>query len=156
MKLGKTALITGALLSTAVVMSSAWAAKQSPQEAAIEYRQSAFTMIKNHFGPMAGMIKGDVEFNAEAFAKNAQAVATLSQFPINGFIEGSYEGETGAKPEIAAKMEDFKAKMETFKVEAANLAKAAEGAKDADALKPQFGKVAESCKACHDTYRKED
>lgn len=156
MKLGKTALITGALLSAAVVMSSAWAAKQSPQEAAIEYRQSAFTMIKNHFGPMAGMIKGDVEFNAETFAKNAQAVATLSQFPINGFIEGSYEGETGAKPEIAAKMEDFKAKMETFKVEAANLAKAAEGAKDAASLKPQFGKVAESCKACHDTYRKED
>lgn len=156
MTLGKTTLITGVLLSAVVVMSSAWAAKQSPQEAAIEYRQSAFTMIKNHFGPMAGMIKGEVEFNAETFAKNAQAVATLSQFPLNGFIEGSYEGETGAKPEIAAKMEDFRAKMETFKVEAANLAKAAEGAKDADALKPQFGKVAESCKACHDTYRKED
>lgn len=156
MKLGKTALITGAILSTAVAMGAAWAAKQTPQEAAIEYRQSAFTMIRNHFGPMAGMIKGEVEFNAEAFAKNAQAVATLSQFPINGFMDGSYEGETDAKPEIASKMEDFRAKMETFKVESANLAKAAEGAKDADSLKPQFSKVAESCKACHDAYRKED
>ncbi|HPY40438.1 MAG TPA: cytochrome c [Thiolinea sp.] len=156
MKLGKTALITGAVLSVTVAMTAAWAAKQTPQEAAIEYRQAAYTMIRNHFMPLAGMVKGEVEFNAETFAKNAQAVATLSQFPINGFIDGSYEGHTEAKPEIAAKMEDFKAKMETFKVEAANLAKAAEGAKDISALKPQFSKVAESCKACHDAYRKED
>ena len=156
MKFGQTAIITGAILSTAMVMGSAWAAKQTPQEAAMEYRQSAFTMIRNHFGPMAGMVKGDVPFDAAAFKKNADAVATLSQFPINGFIDGSYEGHTEAKPEIAAKMEDFKAKMETFKVEAANLAKAADGATDIAALKPQFGKVAESCKACHDTYRKED
>ena len=156
MKFGKVAILTGAILSAAIVMGSAWAAKQTPQEAAIDYRQSAFTMIRNHFGPMAGMVKGDVPFDAATFKKNADAVATLSQFPINGFIEGSYEGETGAKPEIAAKMEDFKAKMETFKVEAANLAKAADGASDIAALKPQFGKVGESCKACHDTYRKED
>ena len=46
--------------------------------------------------------------------------------------------------------------METFKVEAANLAKAAEGSSDLAALKPQFAKVAESCKACHDIYREKD
>ncbi|TXH62748.1 MAG: cytochrome c [Thiothrix sp.] len=156
MKFGKMAMITAAVLSTAIVMGSAWAAKQSPQEAAIEYRQSAFTMIRNHFGPMAGMVKGEIPFDAAVFKKNAEAVATLSQFPINGFIDRSYEGDTAAKPEIAAKMEDFRAKMETFKVEAANLAKAADGASDIAALKPQFGKVAESCKACHDMYREKD
>jgi cytochrome c556 len=156
MKLGKTSVVIAAILSSAVAMSAAWAAKETPQEAAIHYRQAAFTMIRGHFGPMAGMVKGEVEYNAETFAKNAAAVATLSQFPINGFIDGSYEGETDAKPEIASKMEDFKAKMETFKVEAANLAKEAATAKDIAALKPQFSKVAESCKACHDTYRKED
>ena len=156
MKLGKIALVTGAVLSVAVLMNSAWAEKKSPAESAIEYRQSAFTMIRHHFMPLAGMVKGEVEFNAETFAKNAEAVAALSQFPMNGFVDGSYEGETEAKPEIAAKMEDFRAKMETFKVESANLAKAAAGAKDIDSLKPQFSKVAESCKACHDAYRKED
>lgn len=156
MKLTKTTIITGTLLSAAIIMSSAWAAKQTPQEAAIEYRQAAFTMIRNHFGPMGGMVKGEVEFNAETFKKNAEAVAALSQFPLNGFIEGSYEGDTDAKPEIGAKMEDFKAKMETFKVEAANLAKVAAGSTDLAALKPQFSKVAESCKACHESYRKED
>ena len=156
MKFGKVAILTGAILSAAIVMGSAWAAKQTPQEAAIDYRQSAFTMIRNHFGPMAGKGKGDRPFVAAPFLKKKDAEAALIQIPIKGFIEGSYEGETGAKPEIAAKMEDFKAKMETFKVEAANLAKAADGASDIAALKPQFGKVAESCKACHDTYRKED
>lgn len=154
MKLGRTALIIGAFLSATVMMTNISAA--TPQENAIEYRQAAYTMIRNHFGPMGAMVKGETEFNAEAFAKNAQAVATLSQFPLNGFIDGSYEGDTAAKPEIAAKMEDFKAKMETFKVEAANLAKAATGASDLAALKPQFAKVAESCKACHDSYREKD
>ncbi len=153
--LKQTAFLTSAVLVGLIAAGTAWAAKQTPQEAAIDYRQSAFTMVKFHFGPMAAMVKGEMEFNAEAFTKNADAVAALSQLPINGFIDGSYEGETGAKPEIASNMDDFKSKMETFKVEAANLAKTAASG-DMAAIKPQFGKVAESCKACHDNYRKKD
>lgn len=130
-------------------------AKNSPEEDAIEYRQGAFSMIKHHFGPMAAMVKGEMEFDAEAFTKNAEAVATLSQFPIHGFIDGSYEGDTDAKPEIAENMDDFKEKMETFTVEAVNLAKVATDGGDMSALKPAFGKVGSSCKACHDDYRKE-
>ncbi|WML90347.1 c-type cytochrome [Thiothrix lacustris] len=128
--------------------------EKSPEEQAISYRQGAFTMIKHHFGPMAAMVKGDVEFNAAEFTKNAEAVAALSKFPINGFVAGSYSGETEAKADIELNAEDFKKKMETFQVEAATLAEVAKGG-DMAAIKPQFGKVGESCKACHKEYKED-
>lgn len=127
--------------------------QKSPEAMAIEYRKEAFHMIKYHFGPMAAMVKGEKDFNAEEFAKNAEAVAVLSKFPINGFIPGSDKGEkTEAKAEIWTNMDDFKKKMETFKVEATSLADVAKGG-DMNAIKPQFGKVGESCKACHKEYK---
>ena len=110
-------------------------------------------MIGYHFGGMAGMMKGKMGFDAEGFKKNAEAVAALSQLVGNGFVEGSYEGDTRAKKKIADNMDDFKQKLETFQVEAANLAKAAEGASDLEGLKPAFGAAGQTCKACHKAYR---
>ncbi len=144
------------ILATAsfAAASSAIADEKSPEDMAISYRQGAFTMIKHHFGPMAAMVKGETTFNAEEFTKNAEAVAALSKFPINGFVAGSYTGKTEAKPDIELNTEDFKKKMETFQVEAASLAEIAKGG-DLAAIKPQFGKVGESCKACHKEYKKD-
>jgi len=148
----KTLLVSG-MVALGLALTATAVAKSSPEEKAIEYRQGAFKMIGHHFGAMAGMLKGKVEFDAEAFKKNAEAVATLSQFPANGFVEGSYDGKTRAKKKIAENMDDFNKKLETFQIEAANLAEAADGASDLDALKPSFGKVGQSCKACHKAYR---
>lgn len=146
------ALTAAALGATSFVVADE---EKSPEENAIAYRQNAFHMIKYHFGPMAAMVKGDKEFNAEEFTKNAEAVAALSKFPINGFIAGSDMGDTEAKDTVWKNMDDFKKKMETFQVEAASLAEVAKGG-DMAAIKPQFGKVGESCKACHKEYREED
>ena len=44
--------------------------------------------------------------------------------------------------------------METFQVEAASLAEIAKGGDMAE-IKPQFGKVGESCKACHKEYKED-
>ncbi|PIE42613.1 MAG: cytochrome C [Gammaproteobacteria bacterium] len=148
------AITVTTVLTLSVASHSLWA-KNTPEEDAIEYRQSAFKMIKQHFGPMAAMVKGKIDFDAETFKKNAEAVAALSQLVGNGFIDGSYEGDTDARPEIAENAADFKEKGETFQIEAANLAKIAADGGDLSALKPAFGKVGGSCKACHDDYRKE-
>ena len=152
--LQKTLAITLAIASVGIISNVMADEQKSPEESAIDYRQGAFTMIKHHFGPMAAMMKGDLEYNAADFAKNAEAVAALSKFPMNGFIAGSYAGETEAKAEIELNAEDFKKKMETFQVEAASLAEIAKGG-DMAAIKPQFGKVGESCKACHKEYKED-
>ncbi len=153
MNSGKKTVFLLSVVTLGLALTATAVAKSSPEEKAIEYRQGAFKMIGHHFGAMAGMMKGKMEFDAETFKQNAEAVATLSQFPGNGFVDGSYEGDTRAKKDIADNMDDFKQKLETFQVEAANLAKAAEGASDLEGLKPAFGKVGESCKACHKAYR---
>lgn len=150
---GKKTLLIISTVALGFTLTATALAKSSPEEDAIEYRQGAFKMIGHHFGAMAGMMKGKMEFDAETFKQNAEAVATLSQFAGNGFVDGSYEGKTRAKKDIADNMDDFKKKLETFQVEAANLAKAAEGASDLEGLKPAFGAVGQSCKACHKAYR---
>lgn len=150
----KTVLTIAATLALGIAVNAV--AEDSPEEEAVEYRQGAFTMISHHFGAMAAMVKGETEYNAETFAENAEAVAALSQFPINGFIDGSYGGESGAKEHIGDNMDDFKEKMEAFQVSAVELAEAAGNGSDLNTLKPVFGKVGESCKACHNEYRKKD
>ena len=149
----KKTLLVGGLVSLSLALTATAVAKSSPEEKAIEYRQGAFKMINHHIGAMAGMAKGKVDFDAAVFKENADAVAALSQLVGNGFVEGSYEGKTRAKKSIADNMDDFNEKLETFKVEAANLAEAAEGASDMEGLMPAFGKIGQSCKACHKAYR---
>jgi cytochrome c556 len=61
---------------------------------------------------------------------------------------------TEAKPEIWTKSGDFKTKMDNFQQEATKLAEVAKGGKEAD-IKAQFGKTAETCKACHKEFRKD-
>ena len=94
-------------------------------------------------------------FDANAFALRSERVAYLSALPLEGFIPDSLVGKSEAKPEIWDNMDDFKAKMQTFETEAVKLAEAAKTATAVDALKPQFGKVGQSCKDCHDTYKKD-
>lgn len=155
MNLFKKALAIAITLTSVTVVSTVMAEDASPEKAAIEYRQAAFSMIRFHFAPMGAMVKGKVNFNKEEFAKNAEAVAALSKFPIHGFIDGSAKGaKTEAKADIWTKMDDFKKKMETFQIESASLADVAKGG-DLAAIKPQFGKVAESCKACHKDYKQD-
>jgi cytochrome c556 len=151
----KTLAIALGVASIAIMSNVVADEHKSPEEAAVDYRKEAFGMIKYHFGPLVAMVKGEKEYNAADFAKNAEAVATLSKFPMNGFIPGSDKGDTEAKESIWKNMDDFKKKMETFQTEAAALANAAKTATSIDALKPQFGKVGESCKACHKEYKED-
>ena len=64
------------------------------------------------------------------------------------------KGKTEAKPEIWTKSTEFDTKMKDFQQEAAKLAEVAKGG-DEKAIKAQFGKTAETCKACHKEFRKE-
>lgn len=145
--------LTGALLSLSML--SAQAAPK-PDEAA-EYRQSVFTVVKWNFAPIGAMIKGDVPFDAAAVARHAQYVEMMSKAALEGFPKGSGPDavkDTEAKAEIWSNWSGFEAKMSDFQKEAAKLAEVAKGG-DPAAIKAQFGKTAETCKACHKEFRKD-
>lgn len=128
---------------------------EKAQEAAAKYRQSTFSMVKHHFGPMGAMMKGKVAFNAEAFAKNAAAVATLSQLAPNGFEVSGVSMESDAKDAIWENKAAFDEKMTAFQTASAALAEAAKSG-DEGKMKKAFGPVAKSCKGCHTDYREKN
>ena len=143
---------TLALLLAACCTLCTGAAAQVKPEDAIKYRQGVYRVIGWNFGPMAAMVKGDRPYDAAAFARHAEIVAYMSKLPLEGFVPGSENGETKAKPEIWLDMDDFKAKLEKMQGEAARLAEVAKGG-DFNAIKAQFGETGKACKACHDKFR---
>ncbi|QYJ80540.1 c-type cytochrome [Shewanella acanthi] len=142
-------LFTGTLLA-----STAQAHNFEDPKDAIEYRQSAFSLLAYNFGDMGAMMKGKKPFDAATFAMRATNVAALSHIPFEGFIDGSDKGETEALAKIWQDRADFDAKMKTFQENAAILATVAQKGDQAE-LKQAFMNTGKSCKGCHDVYKKD-
>lgn len=144
--------IAALVVTTATIMWPCLAHAQVKPDDAIKYRQSVYRVMAWNFGPMAAMAKGETPYNKEVFAKHAANVEFVSKLAIDGFLPGSDKGDTKAKPEIWAKMDDFKGKMTKMNDEAAKLAQVAKSG-SFDEIKRQFGATGGSCKACHDDYK---
>ncbi len=147
---------TAFLISAAVAATFALGATaQIKPDDAIEYRQGVYEVIGWNFKPMAAMVKGEVPYDKEAFAKRAANVAVMAPMALEGFTPGSNKGDkqkTQAKAAIWEKMDDFKAKMTKFTDESAKLA-AISKTGTFDEIKKQFGATGAACKACHDDYK---
>ncbi|QIR15221.1 c-type cytochrome [Shewanella aestuarii] len=143
-----------AISAAAILIPSAYANNFEDANDAIKYRKAAFGLIAYNFGDMAAMIKGKKDFNADVFAQRASNVAALSQIPHEGFIAGSDKGNTDALAKIWSDKADFDAKMTAFQENAAKLAVAAKGT-DQNQIKQAFGNTGQSCKGCHDVYKKD-
>lgn len=123
-------------------------------EDAIKYRKAAFTVMAAHFGRIGAMANGRVPFDAKAAQENAEIALAMSKLPYAAFGEGTDKGDTKAKPEIWKEQDKFKAAATKMQEEMAKLNAAAKTG-NLDQIKAAFGPVGQSCKACHDSYRKE-
>ena len=126
---------------------------KSPDDA-VEYRQGALAVMGNHFGRIGAMVSGKVPFDAKAAQANADLVLTLSHLPWPAFVDGSDKGDTNAKPEVWSQPDKFKAASAKFQDAAVKLAAAAAKATRPEDLKAAFSATAETCKSCHDDFRK--
>ena len=151
MKLKAALFCSVAALATAGVS----AAEPTPAERAVGYRKGVFHAIAWNFGPMAGMVKNEIPFDADNFALRAQRVAFLSTLPLEGFIPDSRVGNTDAKPAVWEDMDEFKSMMQTFETEAGKLAEVAKDATEVAAVRPQFAQVGQACKDCHDKFKED-
>lgn len=147
-------LATLAVIATAIGLSMpAFAQFQKPEDA-IKYRKGALTVMGNHFGRIGAMASGRVPFDAKAVADNAAIVETMSKLPWAAFVPGSDKGDTRALPEIWTEQAEFKAAAEKMQGEVVKLV-AASKTGNLDSVKAAFGAVGQTCKACHDNYRKD-
>ena len=79
-------------------------------------------------------------------------VADLARLPWAGFAPGTERLSTGAKPESWTEQSKFKEHADRLVAESGKLL-AASKTNSLDALKAAFGATANSCKACHDSFR---
>jgi cytochrome c556 len=146
-----TALILASVASAMALPASAQFAKP---EDAVKYRKASLTLIGTHFGRVGAMVSGKVPFDAKVAAENVELVAELAKLPWTAFAEGTDKGETRAKPEIWKEAGKFKEASDKFQAETLKLQAAAKTG-NLDTLKTAFGATGASCKACHDTFRKD-
>ncbi len=124
-------------------------------DTAVAYRQGVFHAILWNFVPMSEMVRGRARWNQADFSKRAVRISFYSRQLLEGFTPRSLTGRGGAKPGIWTHWLDFEVKMHAFEDASAALALTAKGT-DEVATKTAFAKTAETCKSCHDKYRKDD
>ena len=149
MKLHHLVLATTATV-LAISAGTAVAQFQKPEDA-IKYRQSVFTVLGNSFGKIGAVVKGEAPYNKDDVAKNAAIVAMMSTLPWQAFGPGTEGGK--AQPAIWSDNAKFKAASEKMQLAVVDLNKAAQSG-DLENIKKAFGATGQTCKGCHDDFRK--
>jgi cytochrome c556 len=151
MKLAISLVLAAAAAATAVPASAQFA---KPEDA-VKYRQSALFVMSQHFGRIGAMANGRVPYDAAVAVQNAEIVAEMAKLPWAGFGPGTDKvTPTRAKAEVWTEQAKFKEHNEKLVAETAKLLAAAK-TNSLDNLKVAFGSTANTCKGCHDAYRKD-
>ena len=151
MKLAIPLALAAAATFTAVPASAQFA---KPEDA-VKYRQSAMFVMSQHVGRIGAMANGRVPYDAAAAVQNAEVVAEMAKLPWAAFGPGTDKvTPTRAKPEVWTEQAKFKEHNEKLMGETGKLLAAAK-TNSLDNLKVAFGSTANTCKGCHDAYRKD-
>ena len=147
------------LLSTllaAVLATTAFSALAADTKDPVEARKAVFKDYKKVFGQgMGAVMKGEKPYNKDEFAKLAEQMVELSKQPWQYFPAGSDKGKTEARAEIWTKPAEFKKQADSHQAKIAELAKVAATATTLADVKPAFGAAGQTCKACHDQFKKD-
>lgn len=135
----------------AVFSASLWA-EVSRYEEPIRYRRAVMTMIKRHYEQVSAMAKGKIPLNRDELNRHAAYLEMLSRASIDGFVAGSHEGDTKAKPDIWQDWPRFRAQVEKFQGDAARLKEVARSG-NPETLKGAVADMTRTCKNCHDDFK---
>lgn len=122
-------------------------------EDAVKYRQSALALTGAHFARIGAVVKGEKPYDKAAVERDAALVETLAKLPFTAFPQGSDLANSKARPEIWKEQDKFKSAADKMQAEVAKLSAAAKSG-NIDTIKTAFGAVGQSCKACHDDFRR--
>lgn len=150
-------LLAAMMLSTSV--SESFAAEATDKT--VKARRAYYQVVLSSAGPLFGMLKGKVPYDAakaQTFADNLKLISQIK----NGHLwpKGSdnanpaLKGQTRALPAIWAAGSDVGAKGKAWREAIAKLADVA--GKGKDAMTAQMKAVGATCSACHKAYRAKD
>jgi cytochrome c556 len=141
-----------AAVAAILAAGTATAFAQVKPEVLVKQRQSAMTLQGKYIGPLAGMLKGAVPFDAAVAARNAAFLDALSQMPWDGFAESTKGEKSRALAVIWSEPAKFKQAQDQFRTAVGGLVTATKGGNEA-AVKSAVGDVLKNCNGCHDTFR---
>lgn len=141
------------------VAASAFAQQAAPKpETLIKWRQSVYQVLAWNSSRIKANVEG--QFNREEVVRAANSTAAIANSGLGAlYAAGTEQGkgwhDTSAKPEIFKDGKKVGDLAGNFVREANELAKIAANG-DQAAVKAQFGKLGQTCKACHDDYKVKD
>ena len=124
----------------------------------IKYRQAGYKFMAWNTGRIKSNLEGS--YNRDEVVKASNAIAAIANSGMGALYAPGTEKAFGTvhthvKPELFTDKEGVGKVAMAFNKEANELARVAAGG-DAAVVKVQFGKLVESCKACHKDYRLEE
>ena len=152
-KLGVIAVIATSLFATTI-------ATAGPREDnAVNARRGYFQMMLFDFGPLAGMLKGEIAFDAGVAKTHATGLNALADYNVDRlFIQGTSNadmaGKTRLLPAALENREKFADLNMAWRAQAAAVLASVDQGESA--FKAEVAKLGGTCKACHDDYRAKD
>lgn len=145
-------VLSVSLLAAASVM----AMDERQAERAYEVRHSLFTLVGWNIGPLAGMAKQEIPFDAEQAELHASRIASLVPMIPDAFVADTrgFELDTEAKDAIWEDKEDFLRLAENVR-EKSIAVKEAAATGELDTFTGAFVEMGQACKDCHDKYRED-
>ena len=143
---------------TALSIFPVMASADDVTEGAMEARHGYMKMLGINMGTLAGMAKGEIEYDEAAASTAASNMEALTDYAIPDlFLDGTAQGEiddSEALPSIWEKPEDFAQKYAELGEAAAGAGEAVKGGQEN--VGPVVQKLGGACKACHDDFRAKD
>ena len=121
-------------------------------EAFVQYRQRVMMANSANMGAINDILKNKLPYQSH-ITVHAQEIQRMSPLIADAFKKDIAAGKTDAKPEIWKEWDKFTEAANTMGLEAAELAKVAQGG-SMEAISAQVKKLSDSCGNCHKPYRK--
>lgn len=121
-----------------------------------QLRQSVFSLLGSNMGPLGGMARGKIPFDAKAVEKHATRINQLS-YMIADYTKtdtSSYNVETEALNKIWSEPKAFESRINELTMASAKLMTLAQTGSEAE-IKKAIGGVGKTCGGCHDDYKKD-
>ncbi|MYB35111.1 MAG: cytochrome c [Gammaproteobacteria bacterium] len=152
----KILLLLPVITMTIAFSTTAHVAERDPVKKAIEARHAVMTLRSWYAGPLFGMAKGDIEYDADWASALANSLkAELDTTDRGMWPDGSdyeaYPDFSGTLPEWWLDTDGAEEAEKTYASAVAQIAESAGGG--LNALRSAVGGLGKSCKGCHDSYR---
>jgi cytochrome c556 len=142
-----------------IALSATAYSADDPLKKAIKARQGEMQLRSFNAGPLFGMAKGKIDYDAEMAKKLAGNLKLMLDLDngrawAQGTDNENYAGKTTALPKIWTTYPEISDYGKKYVMAVNELAAVAGDGRDA--LKSKIGAVGKSCKGCHDEFREKE